>query len=113
MGIEPTNQNSRCGSTGFEDQTRRQMGGTSQAGELHHPIKTLRTTTFLQPTLPYGEAWKVPVLTGPGAVATKVLWPPVFTAGEEKVSPFAPIMTLNVLPAGTGKLKAPELSLRS
>ncbi len=29
MGIEPTNHNSRCSSTGFEDQARHQAGSTS------------------------------------------------------------------------------------
>ena len=67
MGIEPTNQNSRCGSIGFEDQTCHQMGGASQAGGSYHPINTFANHFFAaDPNLLQGYlcGWESPSLHG-------------------------------------------------
>jgi hypothetical protein len=55
----------------------------------------------------------VPTLVLPDEGAVKVLFgvASVFTAGNGNVSPVAEINILNVLPAGTEKLKFPELSV--
>ena len=64
-------------------------------------------------TIDHGDALNVPTLVLPDDGAVKALFAglSVFAAGDANVSPLAEINMLNVLFAGTEKLKFPEASV--